>query len=49
MLGFSVFDVAKSPIEGGSGNVEFLVYFKKTPTPKNYIKEDKIKSITRKK
>ena len=49
LVGFSPIDIVKSPIEGGSGNVEFLVCFKKSKTPQIHIKEDKIKSITRKK
>ena len=48
VVGFSVMDIVRSPIEGGSGNVEFLACFKKTDTPHNYLKEDKIKSITKK-
>lgn len=44
--GFSCIDVVKSPIEGGSGNIEFLAYFKKTQYPQNFITENKIKTIT---
>lgn len=43
--GFSCLDVIRSPIEGGSGNVEFLACFKKSDTPENQISEGKIKQI----
>ena len=44
--GFSCLDIIRSPIEGGSGNTEFLAFFKKEDTPKNYVNENKIKQIT---
>ncbi|MBR2381368.1 MAG: TlyA family RNA methyltransferase [Clostridia bacterium] len=43
--GFSCLDIVRSPIEGGSGNVEFLAYFKKSPHPQNLVSENKIKVI----
>ncbi len=43
--GFSCIDIIRSPIEGGSGNVEFLVYFQKSQNPENKISENKIKQI----
>lgn len=43
--GFSCLDIVRSPIEGGSGNVEFLAYFKKSQYPENKISENKIKQI----
>ncbi len=43
--GFSCVDIVRSPIEGGSGNAEFLVCFKKTDIPENKITDDKIKQI----
>ena len=45
ICGFSCIDVIRSPIEGGSGNVEFLIYLKKSETPTNLISEIKIKQI----
>ena len=45
MCGFSCVDIVRSPIEGGSGNVEFLAYFKKSPKPENKISENKIKQL----
>lgn len=44
--GFSCLDIVRSPIEGGSGNVEFLVLFKKTNSPENKVSEIRIKQIT---
>ena len=43
--GFSCLDIVRSPIEGGSGNVEFLACFKKSKYPENKISENKIKQI----
>ncbi len=43
--GFSCVDIVRSPIEGGSGNVEFLVCFKKAQYPENKLSENKIKQI----
>lgn len=43
--GFSCCDIVRSPIEGGSGNVEFLVYLKKSQCPRNLISDIKIKQI----
>lgn len=44
--GFSCIDILRSPIEGGSGNIEFLIYLQKSPRPQNNISEQKIKQIT---
>ena len=44
--GFSCIDVTRSPIEGGSGNVEFLICLQKSYKPENKISENKIKQIT---
>ena len=44
--GFSCLDIVRSPIEGGSGNVEFLAYFKKSSHPQNLVNENKIKNIS---
>ena len=44
-VGFSCIDLAVSPIEGGSGNVEYLACFLKEKAPQNLITENKIKSI----
>ena len=44
--GFSCIDIVRSPIEGGSGNVEFLAYFKKSTHPQNLVNEIKIKTIS---
>lgn len=46
ICGFSCLDIIASPIEGGSGNVEFLVYLQKSSHPQNLINESKIKLIT---
>ena len=46
LCGFSCMDIIRSPIEGGSGNVEFLIYLKKSSHPKNYIDENKVKLIS---
>ena len=43
--GFSCIDIIRSPIEGGSGNVEFLACFVKSQKPENRISENKIKQI----
>ena len=45
IAGFSCHDLIRSPIEGGSGNVEFLALFKKSSTPTNHVNENKIKNI----
>ena len=45
MNGFSCLDIVRSPIEGGSGNIEFLVCLQKSRNPKNNILENKIKQI----
>ena len=45
MNGFSCLDIVRSPIEGGSGNIEFLVCFQKSQNPKNNSLESKIKQI----
>ena len=45
ICGFSPIDIVRSPIEGGSGNVEFLIFLKKCPTPQNNISDNKIKQI----
>lgn len=45
MNGFSCLDIVRSPIEGGSGNIEFLVCLQKSQNPKNNILESKIKQI----
>lgn len=45
LCGFSCIDLTRSPIEGGSGNVEFLILLKKSNTPKNHITDNKIKQI----
>lgn len=44
--GFSCIDLIKSPIEGGSGNVEFLIHLQKSTLPESFITEEKIKRIT---
>lgn len=44
--GFSCVDIIRSPIEGGSGNVEFLACFKKSDCPQNLVNEKKIKTIS---
>jgi len=47
--GFSCLDIVRSPIEGGSGNTEFLIYLQKSDAPKNSIDDAKIKSVTKSK
>ena len=47
ICGFSCVDIIPSPIEGGSGNVEFLAYFVKSEKPVNHVSENKIKTITK--
>ena len=44
--GYSCIDITRSPIEGGSGNIEFLICLKKSSQPQNFISELKIKQIT---
>ena len=46
ICGFSCMDVVKSPIQGGSGNVEFLACFIKSDNPHNHVNEEKIKQLT---
>ena len=46
ICGFSCIDVIRSPIEGGSGNVEFLILLQKSTNPVNLINENKIKNIS---
>lgn len=48
ICGFSCLDVIRSPIEGGSGNVEFLGLFQKSNSPKSRVSEAKIKAVTKK-
>ena len=45
ICGFSCVDITRSPIAGGSGNVEFLAYFKKSNSPENKVSDNKIKQI----
>ena len=45
ICGFSCMDIVRSPIEGGSGNVEFLGYFVKSEKSVNYVSENKIKLL----
>ena len=45
ICGFSCLDILRSPIEGGSGNIEFLAFFIKSNNPVNKITENKIKQI----
>ena len=45
ICGFSCMDIIRSPIEGGSGNVEFLGCFVKSEKSVNYVSESKIKSL----
>lgn len=45
ICGFSCLDLVRSPIEGGSGNIEYLAFFKKSDTPKIHISESLIKNI----
>lgn len=47
LIGFSCVDIIRSPIEGGSGNTEFLALFKKSTNPTNYISESKLKHISK--
>ncbi len=47
IAGFSCLGIVRSPIEGGSGNVEFLAYFKKSSAPENHVTENIIKNITK--
>lgn len=49
ICGFSCVDLVKSPIEGGSGNTEFLALFQKSTAPIIKISENKIKTITQSK
>ena len=44
--GFSCMDVVRSPIVGGSGNIEYLIYLIKSSTPTNFIPDSKIKQTT---
>lgn len=47
--GFSCIDIIRSPIEGGSGNIEYLAYFQKTATPQNLISDNTIENIVKSK
>lgn len=47
--GLSCIDITRSPIEGGSGNTEFLAYFIKEERPKNLVTIEKIKKISQSK
>jgi 23S rRNA (cytidine1920-2'-O)/16S rRNA (cytidine1409-2'-O)-methyltransferase len=49
ICGLSCIDLIKSPIEGGSGNIEFLALFQKSNSPSVKISENKIKTITQSK
>lgn len=44
--GFSIIDLIRSPIEGGSGNIEFLAYFVKSKDPECLVSEKKIKGLS---
>lgn len=44
--GFSCIDITRSPIEGGSGNIEFLAYFQKSNTPTNHVNDSKLKALS---
>lgn len=44
--GFSCLNIMRSPIEGGSGNIEFLAYFMKSDVPVNLVSQESIKRIT---
>lgn len=46
ICGFSCLNLIRSPIEGGSGNVEFLILLQKSDIPTNFINENKIKNIS---
>lgn len=46
MNGFTCLDVIRSPIEGGSGNIEFLAYFRKSSSPINKVPESKLKALS---
>lgn len=46
ICGFSCIDLIRSPIDGGSGNIEYLAFFKKSQCPVNTITEKNIKNIT---
>ena len=43
--GFSCIDIIKSPIEGGDGNVEFLMLLQKSKEAYNNITDAKVKSL----
>lgn len=45
ICGFSCIDIIRSPIEGGSGNVEFLILMQKNESPINLIPDNKILRI----
>lgn len=47
--GFSCLGLVASPIEGGSGNIEYLAYFKKSAKPLNLISENTIDNIVKSK
>lgn len=45
--GFSCINITRSPIVGGTGNVEFLAFFRKEVTPVNNVTEAKIYAVTK--
>lgn len=45
LSGFSVLDITRSPIEGGSGNAEYLLLSVKSDAPQNMLTTEKIKSV----
>lgn len=45
--GFSCLGIVVSPIEGGSGNIEYLAYFKKSAKPINLVSENTIDNIVK--
>ncbi len=49
ICGFDCLDLVRSSIEGGDGNTEFLVLFRKSQMPENHITDNKIKAVTQQK
>lgn len=47
ICGFSCIDIVRSPIEGGSGNTEFLICLEKSLNPQNFISKAKIEQISK--
>lgn len=47
ICGFSCIDITRSPIIGGTGNIEFLAFFRKEGNPTNNVSEAKINSVTK--